>query len=141
MPSSATHSLHELLCHEKEQIRRQSFPPDTAPSIQRAASYIHNHLYDPNLNVAKVLDACDISANTFSQRFRARLGHTPHRYIQHRRIEVACALLERGVDNVFLVGLSVGYARYRTFLRNFKGVTGQTPSEYLAETQSPDPKT
>lgn len=131
MPSSPSQNIQELLSHKKEQLRDQTPPSDALPAIKRATRYIHNHLYDPNLNVAQVIDACDISANAFSQRFRARLGRTPHEYIQRRRIEAAQELFEQGVENIFLVGLSVGYDRYRTFLRNFKGIAGCTPSQYL----------
>lgn len=138
MPFPSDQNLQTLLSRKKEEIRNQSLPSDAIPSIKQAARYIHDHLFDPELNVARVLDACDISENTFSQRFRTRLGHTPHRYIQHRRIEAACALFDRGVENILLVGLSVGYNRYRTFLRNFKGITGQTPSQYLEGTQCPE---
>ena len=129
------HSIPSLLAQQKQEFRSRSLPSEAKPSIQRAVRHLHEHLFDPQLTVDRLLLECAIGSNTFSQRFRMRMGHTPHEYIQHRRIEVARALLNQGVENLFLISMSVGYARYRTFLRNFKAIVGCTPSEYLAADQ------
>ncbi len=123
-------TIREHLADEKKQLSQKPLPADTKPSVLRATHFIHEHLYNPRLHVAWVLEECEIRSSTFSQRFRVHHGHTPHEYIQHCRIDAACTLLESGIDNLFLIGMSVGYARYRTFLRNFKKITGRPPSEY-----------
>jgi AraC family transcriptional regulator len=134
-------SISSILEEKKQAISSHSFPATVKPSVERAARYIHEHLFDPQLTVDRLLDECEIAGNTFSQRFRMRMGHTPHDYIQRHRIEAACSLFTHGIDNVFRVGLSVGYARYRTFLRNFKAIVGCTPSEFIRQHASPERET
>jgi AraC-like DNA-binding protein len=136
-PTHIDQPIQDLLTRKKDTFREEMPPENASVSVERATRYIHDHLYETHLNVAQTLDACDLQNSTFSQRFRLEMGRTPHEYIQRRRIEAARALLDRGVENLFLVSMSVGYARYRTFLRNFKEIVGCPPSDYLAGGATP----
>jgi AraC-like DNA-binding protein len=130
MSHDTVEEIDQQLTRINDQLRRQSLPENAKPSIERATHYIHDHLYDQRLNVDYVISQCDIPSGTFSQRFAYHHGHSPHEYIQRQRIEVAKRLIEHGTENLFRIAMSVGYARYRTFARNFKNVTGCCPSEY-----------
>lgn len=134
-------SISSLLEQKKPEISSHSLTAEMKPSVQRAVRYINEHLFDPQLTVDRLVNECGITGNTFSQRFRMRMGSTPHNYIQSHRIDAACSLFSHGIDNVFRVGLSVGYARYRSFLRNFKTIVGCTPSEYIRDHAPPKRET
>ena len=46
-----------------------------------------------------------------------------------RRIREACEMLEKGLS-ITEISAAVGYASYKTFARDFKKYTAQTPSGY-----------
>jgi AraC-like DNA-binding protein len=68
----------------------------------------------------------------FARRFRGLFGETPHRYLQRRRIERACAWLRDSRAPVTRIALAVGYESPGTFSRTFAAVMGQSPSAYRA---------
>src|SRR5699024_11833883 len=74
----------------------------------------------------------------FSRRFRALFGETPHRHLQRRRVERACALLRDTTLPVTDVALAVGFASLGTFSRTFTAIVGRSPSRYRRETHPLD---
>lgn len=69
----------------------------------------------------------------FSRRFRDTFGETPHRYLQRRRIERACAMLRDGDRPVTEIALAVGFDSLGTFSRTFTSIIGRTPSRFREE--------
>lgn len=51
-------------------------------------------------------------------------------YLNHYRISQACYLLKNFHQSVSEVAFNCGYNNLRTFHRNFKKITGQSPKEY-----------
>jgi AraC-like DNA-binding protein len=68
----------------------------------------------------------------FSRQFRATFGETPHRYLQRRRIERACAMLRDTDDTVTDIALAVGFDSLGTFSRTFAQIIGRSPTQYRA---------
>ncbi|HLS13393.1 MAG TPA: AraC family transcriptional regulator [Beutenbergiaceae bacterium] len=66
----------------------------------------------------------------FSRQFRATFAETPHRYLQRRRIERACALLRDTELSVTDIAFAVGFESLGTFSRTFATVIGRSPSDY-----------
>lgn len=87
---------------------------------------------------AKTLDVPDLariafmSPAHFSRRFRATFGETPHRYLQRRRIERACAMLRDTDATVTAIALAVGFDSLGTFSRTFAQIIGRSPTKYRA---------
>lgn len=87
---------------------------------------------------AKTLDVPDLariafmSPAHFSRRFRATFGETPHRYLQRRRIERACAMLRDTDATVTAIALAVGFDSLGTFSRTFAQIIGRPPTRYRA---------
>lgn len=98
--------------------------------VVTATQYIHVHLFDPELNVASLREECEIRANDFSRWFKWIHGTTPHRYIKRHRIAAACRVLTRSGGDLFQVAISIGFSNYQTFLRAFRRVMDQTPTEF-----------
>lgn len=69
----------------------------------------------------------------FSRRFRAAFGETPHRYLQRRRIERACAKLRDTDASVTAIALEVGFDSLGTFSRTFTALIGRSPTRYRAD--------
>jgi transcriptional regulator GlxA family with amidase domain len=68
----------------------------------------------------------------FSRRFRNAFGETPHRYLQRRRIERACAMLRDSGTTVTEIALAVGFDSPGTFSRTFNAIIGRSPTQYRA---------
>ena len=90
---------------------------------------------DP-LNVPGLARVALMSPAHFSREFRATFGETPHRYLQRRRIERACALLRDTELTVTDIAFAVGFASLGTFSRTFTAVIGRSPSTYRAQAPS-----
>ncbi len=88
--------------------------------------------YADDLDVATLARIAVMSSSHFIRRFRAVFGETPHRYLQRRRIERACALLRTTDSPVLEIALSVGYDSPGTFGRTFTRVVGCSPTTYRA---------
>lgn len=69
----------------------------------------------------------------FSRQFRATFAETPHRYLQRRRIERACALLRDTELRVTDIAFAVGFESLGTFSRTFATVIGRSPSDYRGQ--------
>ncbi|MEU6646509.1 AraC family transcriptional regulator [Saccharomonospora sp. NPDC046836] len=66
----------------------------------------------------------------FSRSFRDTFGETPHRYLQRRRIERACARLRDTDSSVTRIALEVGFDSLGTFSRTFSEIIGCSPSRW-----------
>lgn len=86
------------------------------------------------LDVPALASVAFMSPAHFSRRFRAVFGEPPHRYLQRRRIERACAMLRDTSAPVTEIAALVGFESVGTFGRTFRAVVGRTPSAYRAVT-------
>ncbi|WP_343213037.1 AraC family transcriptional regulator [Gordonia sp. JH63] len=80
--------------------------------------------YADDLDIATLARIALMSPSHFIRRFRAVFGETPHRYLQRRRIERACALLRTTDVPVLDVALLVGYDNPGTFGPTFSRIVG-----------------
>lgn len=98
--------------------------------VQTALSYIHAHLFEEDLNVNTVLEACELRNHNISGRFRRHVGLSIRRYIEDRRIVAAMRLLSFDHVEIYLIAAAVGYAHHESFTRAFKRYVGCSPSAY-----------
>ncbi|MBO3734516.1 helix-turn-helix transcriptional regulator [Glycomyces sp. NEAU-S30] len=85
------------------------------------------------LDVPALARVALMSPAHFSRRFRAAFGETPHRYLQRRRIERACAMLRDTTAPVTEISLAVGFDSLGTFSRTFTAIIGRSPTRYRAD--------
>lgn len=71
-----------------------------------------------------------VSRSTLMEQFPKKTGMTVKQYLHHRRIRQAKKLLATGSVSVRETAKLVGYEDFSTFYRNFKKLTGQSPSEH-----------
>lgn len=71
-----------------------------------------------------------VSRSVLAERFAARVGEPPMRYLTLWRMQLAARLLADGTDKVAAVGGRVGFRSEAAFSRTFKKVTGQSPAEW-----------
>ncbi len=66
----------------------------------------------------------------FRKMFRAEIGISPHRYRIRRRLDAACALLNRRELSIGEIAQRLGYASPYEFSAQFKRYMGSPPSGY-----------
>lgn len=71
-----------------------------------------------------------VSPRTLARLFDRRLGMTPGRWLLRRRIQEACALLERTAAIIESVASATGFPDTSNFRRRFADEMSTTPSAY-----------
>jgi AraC family transcriptional regulator of arabinose operon len=94
------------------------------PVLQRMESRLH----DSGLTVRELARAMNLSEVRFRKLFRQATGMQPVRYVQRRRVEVACRMLMESDRPVKEVASICGFRDVRFFHRAFRRWTGVTPS-------------
>jgi transcriptional regulator GlxA family with amidase domain len=100
--------------------------------LLRARDAMDRDFAEP-LDVPSLAKVALMSPAHFSRRFRATFGETPHRYLQRRRIERACAMLRDTRTTVTEIALAVGFDSLGTFSRTFAQIIGRSPTQYRRE--------
>jgi len=111
---------------------RRSAVEDRNRRLLRARDAMDRDFAKP-LDVPGLARVALMSPSNFSRRFRETFGETPHRYLQRRRIERACAMLRDGDRTVTEIALAVGFDSFGTFSRTFSAVIGRSPTRFRAE--------
>lgn len=115
-------------------FRQLHRPTDAAhglSGVQRGQllEYVRQHATDwPS--PGDLAKECGLSAGYFSRVFRASFGMSPRRWLVEQRIRLAARLIVESNMNVTQVADHLGYRDVYLFSRQFKQVTGQSPSRY-----------
>ncbi len=111
---------------------------DAANSERRAArdcmlnpilEYLRKSYAEP-ITLDRLAMMAFLSPKYFSRVFKEQTGMTLTEYVQGLRVKRACEMLEEGATNMAFVAHTVGYADYKSFLKVFKRITGDAPSDY-----------
>lgn len=102
-----------------------------SPGIQRALGHIERH-FTETVPLDDLAVLAGLSVCRFVTVFRRQVGLTPHRFICHRRIRYAKALLREGMPPA-LAASEAGFFDQSHLSRHFKSICGTTPGRYLRE--------
>ena len=103
-------------------------------SWETLLSWIDESLDQP-VSTALLAKKVNITANTLSQKFKKQYHTTINQYILHKRIDKAKSLLTATTLTIYEVGISVGISDPQYFNKQFRKVTGISPSLYREENQ------
>lgn len=92
-------------------------------------NYVETH-YNEKLSVADLARKSLYQPAYFSTIFKECYGITITQFIQNKRIESACRLLETTNLSVEQIGKQIGYSDDVRFYRYFKKVCGMSPNAY-----------
>lgn len=99
--------------------------------VQTTLTFIHEHLFSPDLNVQQLKRRCRIGDNNITSRFRYNLGQTIRDYIEATRMDAAAHVLAHAPEvRIYDVAHAVGYEHSQTFYRAFARHFQCTPTDY-----------
>ena len=122
---------HFLLLVKRELLYEGHAPAGSAnPMASRLMAYIEQSLGQP-LTLYSVAQDFGYTLGHLSRLFKQHTGLSPKHYIIQRRIAEAKRLLKENSGlTVDSISQRVGFEDFTVFNRNFKLVTGMTPSMY-----------
>jgi AraC family transcriptional regulator len=94
--------------------------------LRQVLSFIEEHLAD-DLSLERIADVAGISATHLKTVFRSSLGLPVHRYVIHRRVERAKALLMETDSSVAEVALAAGFSHQSHMARHMRRILGVAP--------------
>jgi transcriptional regulator GlxA family with amidase domain len=90
-----------------------------------------------DLSVEAMAERAHLSPRHFARSFRAEVGVTPARYVEHVRLEAARRGLEDTPDSIGAVAARCGFGTPETMRRVFLRSLGVGPAEYRRRFQGP----
>lgn len=99
------------------------------PEIQKILQYLHNH-YAEDITVKSMSQYVMMAENYVSTLFKKKTGQTLIHYLHQIRVKQAIQLLTHSDLPVYEIGNRVGFVNDNYFIKIFKRLTAQTPSQY-----------
>ena len=104
-------------------------PSDSARGLAALTEWAQANLHRP-LTVDVLAKQARMSSRSFARRFRAELGTTPHRWINHQRLLAAQHRLETTDDSIDRVAEAVGLQTAATLRLHFQERLATSPTAY-----------
>lgn len=98
-------------------------------AVFKARQFLDGRLKE-RFSLEEAAQAVSVSTRTLLRHFQEALGMTPLSYLQKRRVERACQLLEVSQFDMPTILQQCGYEDASAFRRVFRAETGMTPADY-----------
>lgn len=99
-------------------------------TLQKVVDYVNDNLSNDNMSLTLLAKNMNINPTYISQLFKKELGIGYHAYLNQARIEKAKTHLLQSNEPITSVAEMVGFRDYRIFTKIFKGIVGETPSQF-----------
>ena len=96
--------------------------------IQEVLSYINLH-YTENLKIQDLAERFNISPSYLSHEFTRFTNRGVYDYILYRRVMLSRQMM-MSTDSLNTIAYQCGFNDYSNFLRSFRRISGQSPSQY-----------
>lgn len=91
---------------------------------------LHVAEHQPSLRVSEAAELTGLSPKRLIATFRHEIGLAPKAYLRVRRLQSALRLLDAGTGDGADVAATLGYFDQPHFVREFRGFTSVTPTQY-----------
>ncbi len=111
---------------------------DIERGINGIITEISEKAYDADFEPRQALIKSGYAEDYIRNRFKAKTGKTPTRFLTEVRINRACFLIDVYKDSYSLTEISeqCGFNDYIYFSKRFKSITGLSPAEYKKRTKN-----
>lgn len=113
----------------EEEAEREPHISVSGSEIRPALEYIAEH-FNETITIGQLAASVHLSESYFMNRFRKQVGLSAVEYISHFRIDKACRALIGTKKNILEIAFGCGYSNISNFNRQFKRITGCSPTEY-----------
>ncbi|GHU76372.1 hypothetical protein AGMMS49992_21920 [Clostridia bacterium] len=103
-------------------------------AVREAVAYMDQNFARP-IHLADIAKQARLSPAYFGRVFKQLMGRGVLEHLSRRRVAAACALLSGTLDQIQDVSAQVGYENPKYFIRQFKQVTGLSPTAYRARSR------
>lgn len=93
-------------------------------------TYIRQHLFDPELTVARMRRACRCGDNAISTRFGRRLGRPPRAYVRRHRLDTAARLLRDSNLPIHRIAELTAFSSHDALTQAFRRYAGEPPRSF-----------
>lgn len=114
---------------EKEGLTGSIKANSEKDNIDRVVEYIHQNL-DMPLTFGEIAMYVKMSGTSLKNAFRQRMGMGVIEYLRSVKVESAKTLIREGRYNITQIAEKLGYSGPDKLSRQFKTVTGMSPTEY-----------
>lgn len=104
--------------------------PTETDRMQLVHDYVLDHFPD-DLSLDTIADLAGMTSPAFCRYFKTRANKTFSEFVSEVRIGHACKLLMDGKLTITQISFDSGFRTLSNFNRQFKDITGQTPSAYV----------
>jgi len=104
--------------------------PAETDRMQVVHDYVLEHFPD-DLSLDTIADLAGLTPPAFCRYFKVHANKTFSEFVSEVRIGHACKLLLGGKLNITQISFESGFRTLSNFNRQFKDITGQTPSNYV----------
>jgi len=109
--------------------KTQKRTSDETEILSIAASFINQHI-DQRISGEDVAKHVNLGYEKFRKLFTSHYQTSPGNYIIHKRIQRSQVLLSNGKSTISEVAYHLGYQDTPSFSKQFKKITGRTPSDF-----------
>jgi AraC-like DNA-binding protein len=127
------YALESLAFSLYDAVSRASAKATRVPATDVRMSYAQKLLRDratTPVSIAAIARELDLSRFTFTRRFLAATGETPHRFVMRLRIERSKEQLAKSNRAIEDVGLANGFGSIAHFSHAFRAIVGCSPSAF-----------
>ena len=108
---------------------REKEPTQDEAFLQTTATFINNHLDDPQLNLEMLYRETAMSRTQFHRKFRALTDLPPANFIKNTRLEAAMKMLKDRELPIAEVAFQTGFSSPSYFTKAFKSHFGMSPKD------------
>lgn len=101
----------------------------TSTVVTTAIEFLENNLEKP-LSLDMLSEIIHINPSYLSKAFKDETGENFSNYLNRKRLEKACSLIESGDMRIQEISLKVGFNNTNYFIKKFKQMYGTTPGLY-----------
>lgn len=125
--------LYSVFCDYTAQVKLTEGIADKGV-LNKVISYMNTNFKDP-LSLTELASKVGYSSNYLSHCISKSFGFNYATLLACLRVEHAKSLLTQSDSSILEIALECGFGSERSFHRQFKAITGRSPSNYRAERQ------
>lgn len=125
--------LYSILFGMRSERAAGYLPPSKFGIITPAVNLIHEKYASEILSISDLSYMCGVSPEYFRLLFKKNFGISPLKYINNLKISRAKELLMSGMYSVATSAEMSGFTDMSYFSREFKKITGVSPSRFVSE--------